>query len=132
MNENVPGNNVVAGRRIVALTLRWIARMWGVASTLLLLAFVFGGREHLRFTAGEALMFLLFPVGVVAGFVIAWWRELAGGLITVGCLLFFYLLLFVSKGRSPGIYFLLFAAPGFLNLASQALMRGGCGKRLPS
>lgn len=47
--------------------LRWIARAWGLAGGLLLLAFAFGGREHFRLTADEAVGFLLFPVGVVAG-----------------------------------------------------------------
>ena len=104
--------------RILAGTLRWVARMWGIASGLLLLAFALGGREHLRFTAGEATAFLLFPVGVVAGFAIAWWRELAGGLVTIGCFSLLYAWLFAQSGRWPGPYFILFAAPGFLHVAS--------------
>ena len=54
--------------------LRWTARVWGVASALLLFAFAFGGREHLRLTAGEAVAFLLSPPG--------WWsgsRSRGGG-----------------------------------------------------
>lgn len=103
---------------------RWTARVWGVASALLLLAFAFGGREHLRFTAGEAIAFLLFPVGVVAGFAIAWRRELAGGLVTVGSLALFHLYEFVGSGRWwLGPYFLLFAAPGFLHVAAALMGR---------
>lgn len=109
--------------------LRWTARVWGVASTLLLLAFAFGGREHLRFTMDEFIAFLLFPVGVVAGFAIAWRRELTGGLVTVGSLALFYLYMFVLGGRWVGPYFLVFAAPGFLHIASALLaarrVRGG-------
>src|SRR5688572_7877008 len=102
--------------------LHWGARVWGVASTLLLCAFAFGGREHLRLTADEAVLFLLFPVGVVVGFAVAWWRELAGGLITIGSLAVFLLSAFVVSGRwLPGHYFLLFAAPGFLHVASAIL-----------
>ncbi len=101
--------------------LRWTARIWGVASTLLLLAFAFGGREHLRFTASEALAFLFFPVGVVAGFIVAWRHELVGGLVTVGSLTFFYLSV-GGSGRPLGPYFLLFAAPGFLHLANALLV----------
>lgn len=102
--------------------LRWTARAWGLASGLLLFAFAFGGREHVRFTAGEAVGFLFFPVGVVAGFAIAWRRELAGGLVTVGSLALFYLWVFVRAGRlGIGPYFLLFAVPGFLHIIS-ALM----------
>src|SRR5262245_53224829 len=104
-------------------TLRWTARAWGIASTLLLLAFAFGGREHLRFTPSEAVLFLLFPVGVIVGFVVAWRRELLGGLLTVGSLALFCLWMFVGGGRLAGPYFLLFAAPGFLHIAS-ALIAG--------
>jgi hypothetical protein len=109
--------------------LRWTARAWGMASALLLLAFAFGGREHLRLTAGETVGFLLFPVGVIAGFAVAWRRELAGGLITVGSLALFYLLLFARDGQLPaGPYFLLFAAPGFLHIASALLAARGSGR----
>lgn len=107
--------------------LGWVARAWGVASALLLFLFAFGGREHLRFTAGEAMAFLLFPVGVIAGFVISWWRELTGGLVTVGCFLVFCLFLHAWSGRWPGIYFFLFTAPGFLHLANAVLARHGSG-----
>jgi hypothetical protein len=64
----------------------------------------------------------LFPVGVIAGFVVAWWNELAGGLITLGSVVLFYLFLFALSGRWPGgPYFLLFAAPGVLHLACALL-----------
>jgi hypothetical protein len=106
--------------------LRWTARAWGLASGLLLLAFAFGGREHVRFTTDEAVGFLLFPVGVVAGFAVAWRRELAGGLVTVGSLALFFLWLFARGGRlSAGPYFLLFAAPGFLHIVSARLAARG-------
>jgi len=63
---------------------------------------------------------------VIAGFAIAWRRELAGGLVTVGSLALFYLWLFVRDGRWPaGGYFLLFAAPGFLHVASALLAARG-------
>jgi len=104
--------------------LRWAARAWGLASTLLILAFVFGGREHVRLTASEALGFLLFPVGVIAGFAVAWRREGVGGLITLGSLALFYAWMFARDGRFPaGPYFLLLAAPGFLHVAG-ALIAG--------
>lgn len=101
---------------ILILGLRWIARIWGIGSTLLLLAFVFGGEEHLRFRFEEAIPFLFFPVGVVIGFLVAWKWELAGGLITVGSLTAFYAYMLLVGGRWPGPYFSLFAAPGFIHL----------------
>ena len=106
--------------------LRWTARVWGVASALLLFGFAFGGREHLRLAAAEAVAFLFFPVGVVVGFAVAWRRELAGGLVTLGSLALFALYLFAWSGRWIGPYFLLFAAPGCLHVAS-ALLAGRRG-----
>ncbi len=111
--------------------LRWSARVWGIASALLLLAFAFGGREHVRFTAGEAVGFLLFPVGVIAGFAIAWRRELVGGLVTVGSLALFSLWLFVRDGQLVGPYLSLFAAPGFLHVVS-ALIAAYGGRGVPA
>lgn len=106
--------------------LRWTARVLGVASTLLLLAFAFGGREHFQLTAVEAVGFLFFPVGVIVGFALAWWRELTGGLVTVGSLALFYLWLYSRDGRLPaGPYFILFASPGFLHIASALLAAWG-------
>lgn len=106
--------------------LSWTARVWGIASALLLLAFAFGGLEHIRLTASEAVGFLLFPLGVIAGFAIAWRRELAGGLVTAVSLALFYLWMFARSGRIPaGPYFLLFAAPGILHIASALLAARG-------
>lgn len=99
------------------LILRWIARVGGAASALMLFVFAFGGREHLRFTAAEAVLFLFFPVGVVAGFGVAWWRERTGALMTVGSLALFYLVSW-THGKPLSPYFLLFAAPGILHLVN--------------
>jgi hypothetical protein len=104
--------------------LRWTARVWGIASFLLILAFVAGGAERVQPTANEAVGLLLFPVGVVVGFGIAWWREGVGGLVTAGSLALFYLWIFGRDGRlPPGTYFLLLSAPGFLHIANALLCR---------
>ncbi len=112
-----------------ATVLRWTGRVWGVASAALLAAFAFGGRENLQFTLATAAAFALFPVGVIVGFAVAWWRELVGGLVSVGSLALFYLYMLVISGRWVGPYFLLFAAPGFLHVAAALLAarrgRGG-------
>ncbi len=114
--------------------LRWTARLWGIASALLLCAFAFGGQEHLRFTAVEALGFLFFPVGIVVGFVVAWRRELLGGLITVVSLMVFGVYLFVRSGQVLGPWFFLFAGPGVLHIACALLAgrRGGSPMHLRS
>lgn len=104
--------------------LRWTARVWSIASFLLLLAFAFGGSERFDPTAEQAVGLLLFPGGVVAGFAVAWWRPMAGGAITVISLAVFYVWLFQRDGRWPtGPWFLLLAAPGFLHVAGALLAR---------
>ena len=112
--------------------LRWTARAWGGASALLLCAFAFGGREHLRFAPAEAVAFLLFPIGVVVGFAIAWRRELAGGLMTVASFAAFSLYLFAWSGRWPCFFFYLFAAPGLLHVAAALMPPRATRRPLPS
>ena len=99
------------------VTLRWIARVWSVASVSLLLFFVVGEGIHPTSPAAtEWLVLLLFPVGVAVGMIVAWWREGLGGAVTVVSLVLFYLLTGVL-GRFPrGGWFLAFSAPGFLFL----------------
>ena len=74
--------------------------------------------------AKELLDFLLFPVGISVGMVLAWWKERLGGGITVGCLLAFYVIHRLAASTFPkGWAWLLFAAPGFLFLLSSRLSR---------
>lgn len=107
----------------LATFLRWTARTLGIISALLLLAFAFGGGERLDLSGGEGLAFLLFPVGVMVGFAVAWWRDLAGGLIAIASLAAFYLSMRTRGGWPPGPYFVLFAAPAFLHVASALVAR---------
>jgi hypothetical protein len=109
---------------MAATIVRWIARVGSISSLALLLAFAAGSGGGSIPTAAEAVALGLFPVGVVVGFLIAWRREGPGGAITVLSLAGFYLWLFLVDGRLPrGPYFLLFASPGFLFLASWFLER---------
>ena len=106
--------------------IRWTARITGVISTLILSLFVLGEPFPVaKITAVEWLGLLLFPVGVVIGFAVAWWREALGGLITLGSLLAFYMLfVFVmNENLAKGGWFLVFAFPGLLFLIA-SLMSG--------
>jgi len=63
--------------------------------------------------------FVFYPAGIVAGMMLAWWREGLGGSITVGSLLAFYVLHTATAGRLPkGWAWLVLATPGFLFLWS--------------
>ncbi len=53
--------------------IRWTARITGVISTLILSLFVFGEPFPVsKISAVQWLGLLLFPVGVVIGFAVAW------------------------------------------------------------
>ena len=110
--------------RLVRL-IRWTARISSIASVGLLLAFVMGEGISPT-TQAERLGLLFFPLGVCVGMLIGWRKERLGGLITVGSLVFFYIVSISMTGELPkGWAWLAFAAPGFLFLVA------GCwrGKR---
>ncbi len=107
-------------RPVIALVVRWIARLGSLASIWILAGFLFGEFGHP--TLGELVAIALFPVGVVAGMLLGWWREGLGGLVSVVSLGAFYLWVRVLQGHFPGgPYFLIFSAPGFLFLISSFL-----------
>lgn len=111
----------------VALALfRWSARILSIASTAMLLMFLFGEPfEPSKIAGRELLAMIFFPLGIVVGFVVAWWKEGLGGSITIASLLIFYLI-FVTLLRgnlARGGWFMVFAFPGFLFLAAYALAR---------
>lgn len=97
-------------RNISVTVLRWVARIWSIASVGLLCAFLFGeGLPPLTVKA------ILFPFGVMLGLILAWWFERIGGLVVVACMLLFYLLEYSGDGSFPkGFAFLLISAPSVL------------------
>ena len=116
--------------RVAMVLFRWSARLLSIASTTLLLLFVLGGRETLDFTVRQLLAFVFFPVGIVVGFAVAWWKEGLGGGVSVVSLLIFFLIFVFLLGGNParGLWFLVFAIPGFLFLAAYAISHA---RRLP-
>jgi hypothetical protein len=99
--------------------LLWVARILSIICILLILLFFIGeGFNPQNIAPQEWVGLLFFPLGVVAGMVIAWWREGLGGLITTLSLLAFYLIygLLFSGRLAGGWAFVSFSAPGFLFL----------------
>jgi hypothetical protein len=75
-----------------------------------------GVEPLLRLTLRESLMMAAFFV-IWLGLILAWWREILGGALTVGGTIAFYLLDLGFSGTLPrGGIFLLIAAPGMLFL----------------
>jgi uncharacterized membrane protein len=112
---------------VALFLIRWSARLLSIASTVLLLMFLSGGEkfEVAKVTASQWLGLIFFPLGVIVGFVIAWWKEGLGGAITIASLLAFYLIyvLLLNGSLSRGVWFLVFAVPGLLFLLSFAISR---------
>jgi hypothetical protein len=112
--------------------IRLLARVWAVASIVLILGFVIGEGFHpSAVKPAEWLGLFFFPLGICAGMIVAWWKESLGGCITVGSLIVFYLLHLITAGAFPkGIAWLLFAAPGFLFLLSWQRHRPAASTRV--
>jgi hypothetical protein len=99
------------------LSLRWIARAGSILSILLLLLFFFGEQFHpAKITLKEWVGLIFFPVGVVFGMIVAWWKEGVGAGITLASLLALYVVFGLLFGDSLGVWFIVFASPGFFFL----------------
>lgn len=104
------------GRDRLTLVVRWTARAWAVATIGIVLLLSVGEGVY---PAGPAewIGFLLYPVGICVGMILAWWREGLGGGITVGSLVAFYIFHTATAGNLPrGWAWLVLAVPGFLFL----------------
>jgi hypothetical protein len=99
------------------LAVRWTARGLSVLATIVLLIFLFGEPfPAARLTLREWIGLAIFPTGVVVGFAIAWWKELIGGALTVGCVVLISLL-YVNHFVNALAFFVI-ALPGVLFILS--------------
>jgi hypothetical protein len=114
LNETMKGESDARGS--LTLLVRWIARVWAVATVGVVVLLTLG--EGLYPTRpAEWIGLLLYPGGICLGMILAWWREGLGGGITVGSLVAFYILHAATAGRLPrGAWWLVLAVPGFLFL----------------
>lgn len=95
-----------------------LARLGSIASIILLLMLFAGeGLHPSQVATREWVGLLFFPIGVMIGMVLAWWREGAGSLVTVGSLVAFYVVYgYLMRNHLGGWAFIVFASPGFLFL----------------
>lgn len=109
MNTDIPFN-----------TCRWLGRVLSLGSLGLLLLFMVGeGFNPLRMKPQEALLCLFFPLGVMAGMILGWWRALAGGVLGCACVVAFYMVHFAQRGRFPhGPWFVVIALPALIFLVA--------------
>jgi len=99
------------------LMLRWVGRVWSLASIGLLGAFLFG--EGLPPLTAQT---VLFPFGVMFGLALAWRFERVGGLVAALSVGVFYALAYADGGGFPrGPWFFLIAAPGLVFILAGCL-----------
>ena len=95
-----------------------LARLGSIASiTLLLLLFAGEGFHPSQVAPRQWVGLAFFPLGVMIGMVIAWWKEGLGAAITLGSLMGLYLVYgYFMRYHLAGWAFIVFASPGFLFL----------------
>ncbi|MCU0688134.1 MAG: hypothetical protein MUE97_00075 [Phycisphaerales bacterium] len=87
--------------------------MLSLLTILTIAIFAFG--EHGTPTAKDWVLLAFFPIGLLLGLVLAWWRELVGGLIAVISILGFYVAVLIANGHVPtSPYIAILATPGVL------------------
>lgn len=102
------------------LVCRWLARLTSLGTMAVIGAFAFGEGTP---TSKEWLLLAFFPIGLLLGLLIGWWRELLGGTIGVVSVSIAYSILWTKAGHSPGPYFALLALPAALFVASGLLAK---------
>jgi hypothetical protein len=103
---------------ITELVFRWLARLTSLASVGMLSLFLFGEPfDFGRVSAREWVGLAFFPLGVVIGMIIAWWKEGVGAAISLASLMGFYAIFgWLLGSRVKGPWFLVFTLPAFLFL----------------
>ena len=103
-----------------------LARVGSIASiTLLILLFMGDAVRPSEISTNEWAGLVFFPIGVVIGMVIAWWKEGVGSVLTVASLIGFYMVYgYLLRNHIGGWWFIVFASPGFLFLLHWFLNSG--------
>ena len=103
--------------------LRWTARLASLASLGVLLLFIAGeGFNPAKLAPRELALSLFFPLGVMLGLGLGWWREGVGGVMALAGLAGFYGVHYAVAGGFPrGWALAVFTLPGLLFLLSWLL-----------
>jgi hypothetical protein len=108
--------------RWLLLVLRWLARITGLILVGLVLLFVVGeGPPNPVWQPFSVQLEFLAMFLMLAGFLLGWRWEAAGGILAVVGFAIFFATEMVVNGRPPGRAMPLFAIPGVLFLASYGM-----------
>ena len=118
----------VEKRTKVAVTIKWIARIWSILSLAFLLlffgAYIFSSNGDDTFAFKDMFQFVFFPIGLTIGLILAWKWEGLGGIVAIGSIIGFHLQMLIKNGKPDfGIFFELLAAPGILFILYWILSR---------
>jgi hypothetical protein len=91
---------------------------------LILLFFIAGGFQANKISLKDWIGLAFFPLGVVIGLMVAWWKDGLGAGITLISLFAFYALYgFLLGSHIHGWAFIVFASPSFLFLLYSIMSR---------
>jgi len=111
--------------RITELSVRWLARLTSLVSLGIVAMFLLAepfNPQNVR--PREWVGFVCFPIGVMVGLIIAWWKEGLGAAVSLCSLFAFYLVFGWLMGSNiHGPWFVIFASPAFLFLIAWLLSR---------
>jgi hypothetical protein len=94
----------------------FLARLGSVISIIMLLLLFQAEALHpSEIAPREWFALVFFPIGIMIGLAIAWWKEGLGVSITIGSLLAFYFVYgYLMQYHIGGWAFVIFASPAFL------------------
>jgi hypothetical protein len=116
-------SNAVARGDIAAQLVLWIARLTSVAAIVPLMLIVFGepGPTEPR----EWVYLALFPFGFSVGYLLGWRWPLAGGCISLACLVASLLVIGRVLDWGPYLIWGVLSLPGILYIITGWKLRGG-------
>ncbi len=115
------------GNSALAAIMHWAARVCGIAVAGFVIVFFIGEgniSQMMRVSALEIAMLACIPLLLVVGIIVAWKKELIGGIIIMASVLAFIVLQVISSGYFSGL--MIFASmmiPGLLFIISDYLSK---------
>lgn len=97
--------------------IRWITRIIGILIALLFCVFFIGETDFSKpfsLPFNEVILILFIPVTLIIGIIIAWKREILGGIIIAASVLLFNITAYIAEGFSFEMDFGIFAFVGLL------------------
>ncbi len=117
-------------KQTIIKIIRWTARIWSILIILLHLVIFFGyifypETDGETWRTIEIIAAIFYPVGVLIGMIIAWKKELLGGIISLVGYLIFTILILIPRGAIVRMFpmVLIVNGPGILFFINGVLMK---------